>query len=157
MDETQANTVYHNIVKWLSPPDPSTNFDEAQEQRREGTGSWFLQGQVLKEWKEKPYARTWLHGLSGCGKTILSSSIIGLLQHEDPPPCPLIFFFFDFRNSTKQSLDGMLRSLRNFTSSCHISALMSKKVVSLMREALSSHLEIHSRFCTTRWPVMPPG
>ncbi|TIA36145.1 Pfs, NACHT and ankyrin domain protein [Aureobasidium pullulans] len=111
MDETQANTVYHNIVKWLSAPDPSTNFNEAQEQRREGTGSWFLQGQVLKEWKEKPYARTWLHGLSGCGKTILSSSIIGLLQHEDPPPCPLIYFFFDFRNSTKQSLDGMLRSL----------------------------------------------
>ncbi|THZ96876.1 Pfs, NACHT and ankyrin domain protein [Aureobasidium pullulans] len=111
MDETQANTVYHNIVKWLSAPDPSTNYNEAQEQRREGTGSWFLQGQALKEWKEKPYARTWLHGLSGCGKTILSSSIIGLLQHEDPPPCPLIYFFFDFRNSTKQSLDGMLRSL----------------------------------------------
>ncbi|KAL2025681.1 hypothetical protein VTO58DRAFT_103907 [Aureobasidium pullulans] len=93
MDETQANTVYLNIVKWLSAPDPSTNFNEAQEQRREGTGSWFLQGQVLNQWKEKP------------------SSIIGLLQHEDPPPCPLIYFFFDFRNSTKQSLDGMLRSL----------------------------------------------
>lgn len=77
MDETQANTVYHNIVKWLSAPDPSTNYNEAQEQRREGTGSWFLQGQALKEWKEKPCARMWLHGLSGCGKTILSSSIIG--------------------------------------------------------------------------------
>ncbi|THY69692.1 Pfs, NACHT and ankyrin domain protein [Aureobasidium pullulans] len=111
MDETQANTVYHNIVKWLSAPDPSTNYNEAQEQRREGTGSWFLQGQALKEWKEKPCARMWLHGLSGCGKTILSSSIIGLLQHEDPAPCPLIYFFFDFRNSAKQSLDGMLRSL----------------------------------------------
>ncbi|THZ86868.1 Pfs, NACHT and ankyrin domain protein, partial [Aureobasidium pullulans] len=49
MDETQANTVYHNIVKWLSAPDPSTNYNEAQEQRREGTGSWFLQGQAL--WK----------------------------------------------------------------------------------------------------------
>lgn len=111
MDETQANTVYHNIVKWLSAPDPSTNYNVAQEQRRKGTGSWFLQGQLFQEWNRNRHACTWLHGLSGCGKTILRSSIIGLLQQEIPPPCPLIYFFFDFRDSTKQSLDGMLRSL----------------------------------------------
>ncbi|TIA37986.1 Pfs, NACHT and ankyrin domain protein [Aureobasidium pullulans] len=105
MDETQANTVYLSIVKWLSAPDPSTNYNVAQEQRRKGTGSWFLQGQLFQEWNRNPHACTWLHGLSGCGKTILSSSIIGLLQHEVPPPCPLIYFFFDFRDSTKQSLD----------------------------------------------------
>ncbi|THW92622.1 Pfs, NACHT and ankyrin domain protein [Aureobasidium pullulans] len=111
MDETQANTVYHNVVKWLSAPDPSTNYNVAQEQRRKGTGYWFLQGQLFQEWNRNRHACTWLHGLSGCGKTILSSSIISLLQHEVPPPCPLIYFFFDFRDSTKQSLDGMLRSL----------------------------------------------
>ncbi|TIA07821.1 hypothetical protein D6C80_09570 [Aureobasidium pullulans] len=97
--------------RWLSAPDPSTNYNVAQEQRRKGTGSWFLQGQLFQKWNRNPHACTWLHGLSGCGKTILSSAIVGLLRQKDPAPCPLIYFFFDFRDSTKQSLDGMLRSL----------------------------------------------
>jgi hypothetical protein len=30
------------IKEWLSPPDSSTNLNEAQKKRHEGTGSWFL-------------------------------------------------------------------------------------------------------------------
>lgn len=36
---------YHQreIIKWLSAPDPSTNYNKALKQRYEGSGLWFLQ------------------------------------------------------------------------------------------------------------------
>lgn len=59
----------------------------------------------------------WLHGLAGCGKTILSSSIIESLQDSAisgnvPSETKVVlYFYFDFSDTKKQSLDDMLRSL----------------------------------------------
>jgi Cdc6-like AAA superfamily ATPase len=54
----------------------------------------------------------WLHGIPGCGKTILSSSIIEYLrQPQSNTAFPLLYFYFDFNDNRKQTLDGALRSL----------------------------------------------
>ncbi|THV82876.1 Pfs, NACHT and ankyrin domain protein [Aureobasidium pullulans] len=111
VDETQADATYHKVLGWLSAPDYFTNYHEALEQRQEGTGLWFIQGKAFQRWKEDPHVFTWLHGLSGCGKTVLSSAIIEALKQENTAACTVLYFFFDFRNPNKQSLDGLLRSL----------------------------------------------
>src|SRR5439155_25271684 len=64
------------IERWLSPPDPSTNYNKALQQRHEGLGLWFLKGDVFAKWKTRQNSFLWLHGIPGCGKTILSSAII---------------------------------------------------------------------------------
>jgi hypothetical protein len=46
---------YHQreIIKWLSAPDPSTNYNKALEQRYEGSGLWFLESDAFAKWKTR--------------------------------------------------------------------------------------------------------
>jgi Cdc6-like AAA superfamily ATPase len=100
------------IKNWLSPSDPSTNFNEAKEKRHEGTGSWFLESEPFKEWKSGSRRYLWLHGIPGCGKTVLCSTIIeNLRQNKEDSSHIVLDFFFDFKNKEKQSLDKLVRSL----------------------------------------------
>ncbi|KAI4853704.1 Pfs, NACHT and ankyrin domain protein [Aureobasidium sp. EXF-8845] len=98
------------IIKWLSPSDPSTNYNRAFHQRHEGTGHWFLESDEFKRWKASSESFLWLHGIPGCGKTVLSSTIIEHLK-QDTTCHLLLYFYFDFNDGKKQSLDDLLRSL----------------------------------------------
>jgi len=52
----------------------------------------------------------WLYGNAGCGKSILSSTIIEDLKSKDTLGC-LTYFYFDFNDSGKQTLENLIRSL----------------------------------------------
>ncbi len=98
------------IERWLSPPDPSINHNKALRQRHEGSGSWLLRSENLWEWKAQRNSFLWLRGIPGCGKTILSSTVIENLDSFTSRK-PLLYFYFDFNEVDKQTLDGMIRSL----------------------------------------------
>jgi hypothetical protein len=101
------------ISSWLSAPDPSTNYHKAHKQRQAETGLWLLESAKFAEWKERAASRLWLYGIPGCGKTILSSTIIEhLLQHcHDDTRMVTAYFCFDFNDIQKQDPELMLRSL----------------------------------------------
>lgn len=101
------------ICSWLSAPDPSTNYHKAHKQRQAETRLWLLQNARFAEWKEGAASRLWLYGIPGCGKTILSSTIIEhLLQHcDDDASMVTAYFYFDFNDTQKQDPELMLRSL----------------------------------------------
>jgi hypothetical protein len=98
------------IYHWLSPSDPSTNFNKALQQRQEGTGLWLLQSSPFIKWHSQQNSFLWLHGIPGCGKTILSSTIIEHLVDTYPDQL-LLYFYFDFTDAGKQTLNNVLRSL----------------------------------------------
>lgn len=52
----------------------------------------------------------WLHGIPGCGKTILTSTVIRDLE-DDASIENLLYFFFDFTDTGKQSFEHAIRSL----------------------------------------------
>lgn len=52
----------------------------------------------------------WLYGIPGCGKTILSSAIVKNLDSIPSSP-PVLYFYFDFTDIEKQTLDSMFRGL----------------------------------------------
>jgi len=58
-----------------------------------------------------PNSFLWLYGLPGCGKTILSSTIIKDLQDNGTHNQVLVYFYFDFNDTNKQSLENMARAL----------------------------------------------
>jgi len=97
------------IERWLSPPDPSTNYNKALQQRHEGSGLWFLKSDTFAKWKKRQNSFLWLHGIPGCGKTILSSAVVKNLDSTSSHP--LLYFYFDFTDTNKQTLTSMLRSL----------------------------------------------
>nr|XP_036581485.1 pfs domain-containing protein [Colletotrichum truncatum]KAF6789836.1 pfs domain-containing protein [Colletotrichum truncatum] len=119
---------FQEIMEWLSPPDPSTNHNKALQQRHEGTGQWFLNHESYSNWKTAPNSSLWLYGIPGCGKTILSTIIIEHLRNTEQCSGNLLYFYFDFTDTSKQSLEKAIRSL--------IAQLYSKK------QCAQTHLDI---------------
>ena len=113
VDELKSENHTDKIRKWLLPPDPSTNLNEALNKKHIGTGSWLLESEPFQKWKGSDYDSLWLHGIPGAGKTVLSASIFAALSQEPDQSenIPLLYFFFDFSDNKKQSLSGLVRSL----------------------------------------------
>ena len=101
---------FREINRWITPSDPSTNLHNAQTKRQEGTCSWLLESRPFNEWKSKTRRHLWLHGIPGCGKTILCSAIVDHILNQDTQHI-VLYFFFDSNTSNKLSLDNLLRSL----------------------------------------------
>ncbi|KPA37280.1 hypothetical protein FLAG1_09906, partial [Fusarium langsethiae] len=100
---------FAKIERWLSPPDYSTNANLARKHRHPGTGTWLLNSPAFQEWKLGSRQHLWLYGLAGCGKTILSTTILDHLLQMDTHTT--LAFFFDFSDPGKQKLEDLLRSL----------------------------------------------
>ena len=69
-----------------------------------------MQSSVYIQWKAQQNSTLWLYGIPGCGKTILSSTIVEDLE-STLPTATLLYFYFDFSDNHKQTLDSMVRSL----------------------------------------------
>jgi len=110
IDELRLEHRVKAVRNWLSAADPSINHANAREKRHEGTGAWFIDGQAFAGWKEQSGSFLWLHGIPGCGKTVLSSTIIEFLKGVTTPAQVLLYFYFDFNDTNKQTLEVMLRS-----------------------------------------------
>ncbi|KAF1914120.1 hypothetical protein BDU57DRAFT_596192 [Ampelomyces quisqualis] len=113
------------ICSWLSAPDPSTNNYKAHKHRQAETVLCLLDGLNFAKWKLCAASRLWLYGILGCGKTILSSTVIEhLLQHcYGYASMVTAYFDFNFNDAQKKDLELMLRSLR-----VEITATQSKKL-----------------------------
>ncbi|KAI0889747.1 uncharacterized protein GGS22DRAFT_194104 [Annulohypoxylon maeteangense] len=99
------------LVTWLSAPDPSTNLNRALDHHHPGTGSWLLDSAEYLSWITRENSILWLNGIPGCGKTVLSSTIIEDLENAKGYASKLLYFYFDFNDSAKQTFQHMLCSL----------------------------------------------
>ncbi|KAI4908655.1 hypothetical protein J4E90_008387 [Alternaria incomplexa] len=121
------------IRNWLSAPDPSMNYNKAHKQREAETGQWLLRSTKLKKWRETAASRLWLYGIPGCGKTVLSSTIIEhLMQYcHDDISMVTVYFYFDFMDAQKQDPELMIRSL--FSQLLHRSIMIPKDLDKLFK------------------------
>lgn len=106
---TRSDRHTDKIKGWLCPTDPSTNLNHARRLRHEGTGVWLLENPVFQSWYSGSRRQLWLHGLAGCGKTVLSTTVLDHLAKGSDGL--LLSFFFSFDDIAKQTLDNMMRSL----------------------------------------------
>lgn len=111
LDKSRADERREKMYRWISHGDPSTNYNKALKQRHQRSGTWFLESKAYDDWKTQPNSFLWLHGIPGCGKTVLSSTIIQDLKQNSTSAQALLYFFFDFNDVHKQSLESMLRTL----------------------------------------------
>lgn len=58
-------------MKWLASTDPLINQIAARAKHEAHTGNWFIQGSECQEWRDTPNSFLWLHGIPGCGKSVL--------------------------------------------------------------------------------------
>ena len=50
-----------DLRNWLSPPDPSVNYNTASDARHEGTSLWFMACDAFKDWKVSN-SLLWIYG-----------------------------------------------------------------------------------------------
>ena len=101
------------IHKWLEGPDPSTNYNKALQGRHPKTGIWFIESSAFIDWKAERHSFLWLHGIPGCGKTMLSATVVENILNREPfdPSSAVLYFYFDFNDNSKQEHEKMIRSL----------------------------------------------
>ncbi|OHE94094.1 hypothetical protein CORC01_10551 [Colletotrichum orchidophilum] len=109
----RTSQVSSEIRAWVQAPDATFNFTEACAKKHPGTGNWFVKGPEFMHWLEDPSSFLWLKGFAGCGKTVLSSTVIQhtLRHRRSNPRIGLCFFFFSFNDKSKQDVSAMLRAL----------------------------------------------
>lgn len=56
-----GNQIKESLRRWVMPPDPATNHNIACDMCLTGTAEWFLQGNILPEWKSTG-SFLWIHG-----------------------------------------------------------------------------------------------
>jgi archaellum component FlaC len=56
-----GNLLRDNLLRWLSPSDPSINHNIASKVHHDGTAQWFFQGSIFNDWKSTG-SFLWIHG-----------------------------------------------------------------------------------------------
>ena len=114
-DERQkAEKLREDILDWLRHPDPSEIHNVTSRARRSAeTGRWFLDGAPFHIFAETPRSVLWLHGDSGCGKSILCSAVINKLRALQPekPSLRLAYWYFSVNDASRRSLQSLVRAL----------------------------------------------
>ena len=57
-----------DLRKWISPPDPSVNFNTACKAHHTATATWCTQGDTFADWKASG-SLLWIHGKRTCTLT----------------------------------------------------------------------------------------
>ncbi|KAH9037422.1 hypothetical protein EDB83DRAFT_2268192 [Lactarius deliciosus] len=111
LDEVKWNQIRQLLRAWLSPADPSTNHNTARKAQHKGTAAWFFQGSIVVEWKSTG-SLLWIHGKPGSGKSIICSSVIqDIMAICEAGSAIMAYFYFDFRDLSKQTCHDLLLSL----------------------------------------------
>lgn len=68
------------ILQWLTPIDHSTQQNQLQRERLEGTGLWFLGSEGFRFWLQGTGRALYCPGPPGAGKTHIASIVIHHIQ-----------------------------------------------------------------------------
>lgn len=112
--EAQEEKKRDGLLSWLCEVDPSEIYNTCRDKHQDVTSDWLVRGsKEFINWKESPSSLLWLHGKPGCGKSILSSSVVEHLQEQyaSDPASAFASFFFSFSDTEKQKVVVMLASL----------------------------------------------
>jgi hypothetical protein len=126
-DSIRSDFRTDRIRRWLCPTDPSTNTDHTRTLRHQGTDKCLQENPNFQSRHLGSGRNLWLRGLAGCGRTVLSATVLDYLTKENDGF--ILHFSFDLSDMTERTLDGMLRSLafRHYRggvgSAAHLSAL----------------------------------
>ena len=109
-----VETLLDRVNNWLIAPDPWAKYKETLKRRNSGTGAWLVKdSERFFDWRSQSGSFLWLHGIPGCGKTVLSCTIVeSIIDYCKLAPLQgLAFYFFDFREDETQGVGSLLRAL----------------------------------------------
>ncbi|KAH9040448.1 hypothetical protein EDB85DRAFT_1886960 [Lactarius pseudohatsudake] len=132
VNDMHRNQLRHDLRNWwLTPPDPSVNYNTACGAHHKGTAAWLTRGGAFNGWMASG-CLLWVHGkrmflflppptellltpyclIAGSGKSILSSVIIQDIEGVCKAGfASMAYFYFDFKDTGKQDSRALLSSI----------------------------------------------
>ena len=115
LESAEAQDIKQKILDWLAYPDPSEIHEIVRSARNDQakTGKWFLDGRAFQQFKVTLGSVLWLHGDSGCGKSVLCSAVIDeilAVKHIDSR-VKLTYWYFTVTDKKRTSVGNFLRAL----------------------------------------------
>ncbi|KAL5336660.1 hypothetical protein BJX70DRAFT_273667 [Aspergillus crustosus] len=102
------------ILDWMMSPEQEQRHSFVSGSRVDGTGGWLLEHAEYTAWRDKLETSNilWCYGMQGAGKTVLLSTIIDGLRHQFPGKnTSVIFYYFDYKDHSRQTIAHFLKSL----------------------------------------------
>ncbi|OXV08909.1 hypothetical protein Egran_03325, partial [Elaphomyces granulatus] len=98
----------NNHLSWLQVVDPLNYHNDSLSKKTPSTGEWCLR-KYSDMWETESQSFLWLQGQAGCGKTVLSSTIIDNIECKSLGV--LAYFYISFRDKETQNLRNLIKSL----------------------------------------------
>ncbi|KAF2218170.1 hypothetical protein BDZ85DRAFT_313051 [Elsinoe ampelina] len=110
--EQEKQSHYSTILQWLGGIDQTAKRKMLVQKREPGTANWFLQGVEYKSWKQGAGSSLWLHGIPGCGKSVIAAVAAEelLVVSAQDERIATAYFHFDFSDKVNSTLGMLLRS-----------------------------------------------
>lgn len=99
------------IYDWLHPVDPSTDYASARKLSQIQPAVDTVQSDQYQAWEGSPGPAIYIVGPAGTGKTASAAAVLGRLFREGQDQSRVAFFFCDFADSRKNTLDAVVRAL----------------------------------------------
>jgi ankyrin repeat domain-containing protein 50 len=113
MEASNISAKKRDILDWLKAPSQSFKHAELVSRREPGTAMWLLQGSPYMAWKDGGATSLWIHGIPGCGKSILCSAVVEDIKQTIGTNSrqAIVHFYFDFTDEQASTVHSLLRSL----------------------------------------------
>ncbi|KAL1728411.1 hypothetical protein EV714DRAFT_215158, partial [Schizophyllum commune] len=113
--EIKTIAEFDKVAQWLKYPDPSFKLSRLLDDRAEGTGSWFLDGDVFTDFRQGKTKSVLLSGKAGSGKSTMIAAAAQALQAycaSFVPESLVLIHLFDATNgASAQELHSLLSAL----------------------------------------------
>ncbi|KAK5085109.1 hypothetical protein LTR70_008063 [Exophiala xenobiotica] len=117
--EADEEQKLRELVQWFSPLEFESTQNRLLASICEGTGSWFLESEEIRQFLKGEVSWLWCEGQAGVGKTFLMSLLIntlkidpdGLHGSSDQGPAILTYIFCDINDQQRQDVDSLLGTI----------------------------------------------
>ncbi|KAH7327752.1 hypothetical protein B0I35DRAFT_640 [Stachybotrys elegans] len=113
-DTQHAKLLKHLLPNWESNKSLELNWDHNQAKQKHigNTGEWVREHDKFQSWLCEPKSVLWFYGIAGCGKTVLSSTIIDYLRNSlSRESNHVAGYYFNAREDEKRNVARLIRSL----------------------------------------------
>lgn len=107
---------YLQLLQWLSPVPFSRHHKRHSESRLPGSGQWLLDHPQYVRWRNSSSSSIFLlHGILGCGKTLLASTVVDAFSRESTGQISraLTAYFYCTKNSAEPDRSNPNEILRS--------------------------------------------
>ena len=123
LEKVKRESNHRRIIAAIPSVNNEAKHKKLQGLRYEGTGAWIFRHETFREWEKFAHSSTLCcHGIPGCGKTVLASTIVDALNfNKNLRGTQVVYYYCDYADQRTLQTDRIIGTLlKQFFISGHI-------------------------------------